>query len=173
MGAHVTVMDNHISALEAIYNHLPGVSTLMSNPVNIARACTFADVIVGAILVPGEHPPKVVTREMVRTMKPRSVLMDISIDEGGCFETSRPTTHEKSTFIDEGVIHYCVPNMPSVVARTATHAYLNAAFPFILELTTKGVDAAIAENPALEHGLVTYRGQVRHISSLSPLAEVE
>jgi alanine dehydrogenase len=173
MGAHVTVMDTHINALEAIYNNLPGVSTLMSNPVNIARVCTFADVIVGAILVPGEHPPKVVTREMVRTMKPRSVLMDISIDEGGCFETSRPTTHEKSTFVDEGVIHYCVPNMPSVVARTATHAYLNAAFPFILELTTKGVDAAIAENPAMEHGLVTYRGQVRHISSLSPLAEVE
>ena len=173
MGAHVTVMDTSMNALQVIYDNLPGIATAMSNPVSIAHACTFADVLVGAILVPGEQPPKVVTRDMVRTMKPRSVLMDISIDEGGCFETSRPTTHEKSTFVEEGVIHYCVPNMPSLVARTATHAFLNAAFPYIRDLAYKGIDNAIAESTALQHGVATYQGEIRNISSLSPLAEVE
>ena len=150
MGAHVTVLDTNLNALEAIHDALPCVVTMISNPINIERACAYADIVVGAVLVPGEHPPIVVTREMVRAMKPRSVIMDISIDEGGCVETSRPTTNEKPTFIEEGVIHYCVPNMPSVVARTSTYAFLNAALPFILELVTKGIDQAIAENPAIE-----------------------
>ena len=116
--------------------------------------------VVGAILVPGERPPIVVTREMVRSMKPRSVIMDISIDEGGCVETSRPTTHEHPTYIEEGVIHYCVPNIPSVVARTSTYAFVNAAFPYVLEIANKGVEAAIPDNPALERG-VTLTGRDR------------
>lgn len=173
MGAHVTVLDTSINALEIIHNILPGAVTMVSNPINLERTCAYADIVVGAVLVPGEHPPIVVTREMVRAMKPRSVIMDISIDEGGCVETSRPTTNEKPTFIEEGVIHYCVPNMPSVVARTSTYAFLNAALPFITELVTKGIDQAIAENPAIAHGVSTYQGQVRHISSLSPLAQAE
>lgn len=173
LGAHVTVLDNNIQALENILKELPLAVTMMSNPFTIARVCTFADVIVGAVLVPGEHPPIVVTREMVRSMKRRSVVMDISIDEGGCIETSRPTTNEKPTFIEEGVIHYCVPNMPSVVARTSTYAYLNAATPYILELVSKGIDRAIAENPAIQHGVGTYQGRVGQISSLSSLAELE
>jgi alanine dehydrogenase len=123
--------------------------------------------------VPGERPPIVVTREMIRAMKPRSVIMDISIDEGGCVETSRPTTNEKPTFIEENVVHYCVPNMGSLVSRTATYAFLNAAMPFILELVNKGIDTAIAENPAIERGVGTYQGKVTHISSLSPLAQME
>jgi alanine dehydrogenase len=173
MGAHVTVLDTSINALEIIHDILPCAVTMVSNPINLERACAYADIVVGAVLVPGEHPPIVVTREMVRAMKPRSVIMDISIDEGGCVETSRPTTNEKPTFIEEGVIHYCVPNMPSVVARTSTYAFLNAAMPFIIELVTKGIDRAIAENPAIAHGVSTYQGKVRHISSLSPLAQAE
>jgi alanine dehydrogenase len=173
MGAHVTVLDTNLDALQNIYDHFPGVVTMISNPVNVARVCPDADIVVGVVLNVGEHPPIVVTREMVRTMKPRSVIMDISIDEGGCIETSRPTTHEYPTYIEEGVIHYCVPNMPSVVARTSTYAFLNAAFPFIIEITNKGIDAAIAENPAIATGIGTYKGQIKHISSLSPLAQME
>lgn len=173
MGAHVTVLDSDLDALQQIYDNHPGLATLISNPVNVARVCAFADVVVGAVLVPNERPPIVVTREMVRNMKPRSVLMDISIDEGGCFETSRPTTHEHPTFVDEGVIHYAVPNMPSVVARTATHAFVAAAFPFILEITTKGIEAAIAENPAIAQGIGTHQGKVHHISSISLVAETD
>ncbi|MBN1146421.1 MAG: alanine dehydrogenase [Anaerolineales bacterium] len=173
LNAHVCALDTDLNALQRIYEDLPGVVTMISNPFNIARVCSYADVVVGAVLVPGQRPPTVVTREMVRSMKPRSVLMDISIDEGGCIETSRPTTHEHPTFIDEGVIHYAVPNMPSVVARTATHAFLTAAFPYILELANQGAEAAMRANPAIEHGVVTYQGEVRHISSLSPLAGME
>jgi alanine dehydrogenase len=173
MGAHVTVLDTNIAALEAILNTLPCVVTMISNPINVERACAYADLVVGTVLVPSERPPIVVTREMVRNMKPRSVLMDISIDEGGCFETSRPTTNEKPTFVEEGMIHYCVPNMPSVVARTSTYAFLNAAMPFIQELVTKGIDRAIADNPAIAHGVGTYQGEIQHISSLSPIAQTE
>lgn len=146
---------------------------MVSNTFNLGRTCAYADLVVGAVLVPGERPPIVITREMLKRMKPRSVIMDISIDEGGCVETSRPTTNEKPTFIEEGIIHYCVPNMPSVVARTSTYAYLNAALPYISELVTKGIDNAIAENPAIERGVGTYKGKINHISSLSPLAQME
>jgi len=107
---------------------------------------------------------------MVRAMKPRSVILDISIDEGGCVETSRPTTHKEPTFIDQGVIHYCVPNMGSLVSRTATYAFLNAAMPYLLELVTKGIDAAIAENAAIERGVAINQGKLAHIASLSTLA---
>lgn len=160
LGAHVTVLDIDLNQLQRIYEQNPGIVTMLSTPVNVARACAYADVVVGAILVTGERPPIVVTREMVRGMKPRSVIMDISIDEGGCVETSRPTTHEHPTFIEEGIIHYCVPNIPSVVARTATYAFLNSAFPFIEEIANHGVEAAIRENPAIQHGVYTYQGEI-------------
>ena len=173
MGAHVTVLDTDIEALQRIFERECGVVTMMSNPVNIARACAYADVVVGAILVPGERPPIVITREMVRGMKLRSVIMDISIDEGGCVETSRPTTHEHSYYIEEGVIHYCVPNIPSVVARTSTYAFLNAAFPYIMELANKGIDRAIAENSALERAVNTHRGELWHLSRLSSALPTE
>jgi len=105
--------------------------TLVAHAFNIERLCAFADVVIGAVLIPGQRAPIVVTREMVRAMRPRSVILDISIDQGGCVETSRPTTHASPTFLEEGILHYCVPNIPGVVARTATHAYLNAAWPYI------------------------------------------
>ncbi len=167
MGAHITVLDTDINALQHIVDNYPHVVTMISNAPNIARACAYADVVVAAILVPGERPPTVVTREVVRSMKPRSVIMDFSIDEGGCVETSHPTTHEHPTFIEEGTVHYCVPNIPAIVARTSTYAYLNAAFPYIQEIATKGIARAMEENPALERGVSTHQGEARHISRLT------
>jgi alanine dehydrogenase len=164
MGAHVTVVDRNLAVLQRVLDHAPALTTMVSNPLNLARVSAYADVLVTAILVPGERPPIIITREMVRSMKPRSVIMDISIDEGGCVETSRPTTHEQSTFIEEGIIHYCVPNIPSLVARTSTYAFLNAAFPYIQEIADKGVDAAISSNPALERAINTHQGECIHLS---------
>jgi alanine dehydrogenase len=103
---------------------------------------------------------------MVQKMKPRSVIIDVSIDQGGCIETSRPTTHELPTFVEEGVIHYCIPNMSSVVARTATHAFVNAAVPYILEIANKGTDSAISTNPSLEMGVNTHNGDLVHLTLL-------
>lgn len=169
MGAHITVLDTDLSALQRVYEFDPGIVTMMSNPRNIARAVAYADIAVGAILIHGQRPPVVITREMIKTMKPRSVVMDLSIDQGGCVETSRPTTHEHSYFTEEGIIHYCVPNIPSVVARTATYAFLNAAFPYILEIANKGAEAAIRDNPAIERATNTLNGEVLHLTRLSPV----
>jgi alanine dehydrogenase len=171
MGAHVTVLDIDLGALQKILDHIPSLTTMVSNPLNLARVCAYADVLVSAILSPGERPPMIVTREMVRMMKPRSVIMDISIDAGGSVETSRPTTHERSYYLDEGVIHYCVPNIPSVVARTSTYAFLNAAFPYILQMANQGVDGAVASDPALEQAVNTQHGKLVHLTRISPTTE--
>ncbi len=171
MGAHITVLDIDLYALQSIHDRFMGVVTMIANPVNIARAISYADVFVGAILVPGERAPVVVSREMVRSMKPRSLIMDISIDEGGCVETSRPTTHEHPTFIEEGISHYCVPNMPGVVARTSTHAFINSALPYILELADKGIEVAVAQNPAIEKSINTRNGQIVHLSSFAQVLQ--
>lgn len=160
MGAHVTLLDRDLRKLHAADALFQGRAvTLVSHAFNLERICRFADVVVGAVLAPGERAPVLITREMVRSMKPRAVILDISIDDGGCVETSRPTTHDQPTFVEEGVIHYCVPNMPGVVARTATHAFLNAAWPYILALANKGVEGAIADDAALRRGLVTHAGR--------------
>jgi alanine dehydrogenase len=164
MGAHVTLLDINQNALQNNLNRFPSIVTMFSNPVNIARACTFADVVVGAVLVPGERAPVIVSRNMIRSMKPRAIIMDLSIDEGGCIETSRPTTHDHPTFIEEGVIHYCVPNIPGVVARTATHAYNNSALPYIQQLADLGVETAIAKNPAIAKGVETHNGKLVGLS---------
>jgi alanine dehydrogenase len=167
LGAHVTVFDSSMEALHHIYDMNLGVGTMMAYPQAIEDAITNADVVVAAVLVPGERPPIVITRDMVKKMKERSVIMDISIDEGGCVETSRLTTHEKPTFIEEGVIHYCVPNIPSVVARTSTFAFINAAFPYIMEIANNGIYTAIKENPAIEEGTVILDGEARHLAQIS------
>lgn len=171
MGAHVTVLDIDIRALQRIHDRYSGVVTIIANQVSIARVLSYADVVVGAVLVPGERAPIVITREMLHLMKPRSIIMDVSIDEGGCTETSRPTTHDHPTFIEEGIIHYCVPNMPGVVARSSTHAFVNSALPFILEMTDKGVEAAIDQNPAIEKGTNTRHGKIAHLSSFAQLLQ--
>jgi alanine dehydrogenase len=169
IGAQVSVLDNNPKALQRIHDRYRGIVTLIANPVNVSRACAYADVVVGSVLVPGERAPIVVTRQMVESMKPRSIIIDVSIDEGGCVETSRPTTHDQPTFIEGGVIHYCVPNIPGIVARTSTHAYINTAFPFLQEIADRGVDEAIAGNPAIEMGLNIYKGKLVHLSRYDPL----
>ncbi len=166
MGAHVTVLDNNINALQKIFDNACGVATMIANPYTIARSVAYADVVVGAVKVRGERAPIVITRDMVKSMKERAILMDVSIDEGGCIETSRPTTHEHPTFLEEGIIHYCVPNIPSIVARTATYGFVNAAAPYIFEMVEKGVERAIATNPAIESGVNFYQGEARHFPDL-------
>lgn len=166
LGAHVTVIGKELAHLQRMLEQFPGIATMMSTKRNIERATAFADVVVGAVLVSGERSPILVTREMVRGMKPRSVIIDVSIDQGGCIETSRPTTHELPTYVDEGVTHYCVPNMPGVIARTATHAFVNAAMPYLLDIADNGVDAAIAADPALKMGINTHAGELVHLKLL-------
>jgi alanine dehydrogenase len=166
LGAHVTVIDKDLNALQRIDEKFPTVVTMISTKRNIERATAYADVVIGAVLIPGQRAPVLLTREMVRAMKTRSVLIDISIDQGGISETSRPTTHQQPTFIDEGVLHYCVPNMPGIVARTATHAFVNSAVPYILEIANRGVEAAIQADPALELGVNTHDGKLVHLTLL-------
>ncbi|MBI5666495.1 MAG: alanine dehydrogenase [Chloroflexi bacterium] len=150
MGARVIMLDHDLRQLQAIQERFGGqVTTMVSHDFNLARVCKFADVLVGAIQVPGHRPPRIITRDMVRSMRPRSVIIDMSIDQGGCVETSRPTQHDEPTFIAEDVIHYCVPNVPGVVGRTATHAFLNAAWPYILRAVDEGVQASIESHPTL------------------------
>ena len=167
LGAHVTLIDQNVQALQRIADRFPGIVTMISTQRNIERVTGYADVLVGAILTPGQRTPVLVTREMVRGMKPRSVIIDVSIDQGGCIETSRPTTHEHPTFVDEGVLHYCVPNMPGVVARTATHAFVNAALPYILEIAEKGMKMAMQDNPAIDIAVNTHAGKLHHLTPLT------
>ncbi|MBI3738908.1 MAG: alanine dehydrogenase [Chloroflexi bacterium] len=171
MGAHVTVIDHTFSALQRIWDRFPNIVTMLSTKRNLERSVAYADVVVGAILVSRKTSPILVTREMVRSMKPRSVIMDVSIDEGGCVETSRPTTHEHPVYIEEGILHYCVPNMPSAVARTATHAFVNSAMPYIVEIAA-GPDA-ILKNPSIEAAVNTYNGENRHLARLTGGKEVD
>ena len=167
LGAHVTVIDKDVKVLQRIYDRFPNIVTMISTKRNIEKTTAFADVVVGAVLVSGERTPMLITREMMRAMKPRSVFIDVSIDQGGCSETSRPTTHELPTYVDEGVLHYCVPNMPGVVARTATHAFVNSAMPYIEEIASAGVDEAIKRKPAIARAVNTHRGELVHLHLLS------
>lgn len=161
-GARVFLLDRDLAVLQRIDREFDGrVSTMVSYDFNVARAIRFAHVLIGAVNVTGHRAPVLVTREMVRTMRPRSVAIDIAVDQGGCIETTRPTTHADPVFVEEGVIHYCVPNMPGVVGRTATHAYLNAAWPTIQLLADLGTAAAIDADPALRRGVAIHDGAVR------------
>lgn len=164
MGAHVTVLDRDINALQRISQCGMNVITMLSTERNIQRCCEFANVLVGAVLVPGERAPVLVSRATVQKMKPRSVIIDISIDEGGCVETSRPTTHDHPSYIEENVVHYCVPNMPGIVARTATYGFVNVATPYILQIANQGIEMAMAGNPAIEAAVNTYQGEIRHLT---------
>ena len=167
LGAHVTVIDKSVDVLQQVYNRFNCVTTMVSTKRNLEKATSYADVVIGAVLVTGERTPILITREMMRAMKPRSVFIDVSIDQGGCAETSRPTMHDQPTYVEEGVIHYCVPNMPGVVARTATHAFVNAAMPYLTEIANKGVADAILDNEAIGKAVNTYNGGLVHLSLLS------
>lgn len=162
-GAHVTVLDKDYPPLQRIQERYPQLVTMVATRRNLDRACAFADVVVGAVLIPGERAPQVITRETLRLMKPRSLLIDLSIDQGGCCETSRPTTHDQPTYVEEGVIHYCVPNVTSLVARTAIHAFVNAAMLYIMAVARLGVDAAILGDDSLARAVNTYQGEARNL----------
>ena len=170
MGAHVTVIDHNLIALQRIWDRFPSIVTKMSTKRNIERSVVYADVLIGAVLTPGQRAPILVTREMVRSMKPRSVIMDISIDEGGCVETSRPTTHEHPVYIEEGILHYCVPSIPGAVARAAAHAFVNSGMPYITKIAEVGADA-ILRDPSIEPAINTHDGKLLHLTRLNSMGE--
>jgi alanine dehydrogenase len=163
MEAHVTVLDRSLHRLNELDMQFGArLHTLFSTAENIERAVIDADAVIGAVLIPGAAAPKLVSREMVRQMRPGSVMVDIAIDQGGCFETSRPTSHDEPTFIELGVVHYCVTNMPGAVARTSTVALNNATLPFILAVADKGWKRALKHDPHLKAGLNVAFGRVTH-----------
>ncbi len=164
MGAHVTVLDlssDRLRQLEELFGN--DVQTLISNPYNIAAAVKDADLVIGAVLIPGARAPKLVSEAMVKSMSPGSVLVDIAIDQGGIFETSdRITTHDDPTYLKHEVVHYAVANMPGAVPRAATIGLTNATVPYALQIANKGIEKACLENEALEKGLNTYKGYVTY-----------
>ncbi|MCJ7512310.1 MAG: alanine dehydrogenase [Anaerolineales bacterium] len=165
VGAAVTVIDIDLRRLQELHMRCPSsIETVFSTPYNIAKACARADILVGAILVPGERPPIVVTRKMVASMQPRSIIIDLSIDQGGCVETSRPTTSAAPTYVEEGVIHFCVPNIAGVLGRTGTLGLYNGTFPFLQAVAREGIEEAIRTVPGIELGIVTRDGKVQHLS---------
>jgi len=161
--ASVTIIDKSLPRLKELDLQFgPRATTLFATSEAIEDAVLAADLVIGAVLVPGAAAPKLVTRAMVRAMRPGSVLVDIAIDQGGCFETSRPTTHSAPTYVEEGVVHYCVTNMPGAVPRTSTFALNNATMPFVLALASKGWHRALAEDRHLRQGLNVHAGKVTH-----------
>lgn len=159
MGAQVTVVDVSADRLRYLSEVLHGnLITLASNPRNIAEAVAQADVVIGAVLRPGAKAPHLVTRAMIETMKPGSVIVDVAVDQGGCVETGRPTSHSEPIYLYHGVIHYCVPNIPGVVPWTSTYALSNATLPYTQRLAGLGFEAAVRSDPALALGVNTYQG---------------
>jgi alanine dehydrogenase len=161
--ADVTIVDKSLKRLRALDSVFAGrLKTAASTVEAIESLVTQADLVIGAVLVAGAAAPKLVTREMVRKMKPGSVMVDISIDQGGCFETSRPTSHDEPTYVVDGVIHYCVTNMPGAVARTSTFALTNATLPYVRVLANQGTAKALALDPHLANGLNVFEGAITH-----------
>jgi alanine dehydrogenase len=161
LGARVTILDVSLPRLRYLDEVMPkNVTTLMSNAVNIRESLKVADLLVGAVLLAGARAPVLVTREMLKLMKPGAVIVDVAVDQGGCIETVRPTTHQKPTYVVEGVIHYCVANMPGAVARTSTFALTNATLPYVLALAGKGWQAACRADSALARGLNVIEGKI-------------
>jgi len=161
MGADLTIIDKDIDRLRHLSGILHGrVKTLASTPTHIAEATRDADVLVGAVLIPGAKAPVLVSREMIRSMKPGSVVVDVCVDQGGCIETIHPTTHSEPTFVVDGVLHYGLPNMPGMVPRTSTHALTNATLPYVLDLANRGFAEAVNADSALARGVNVYRGRI-------------
>ena len=159
MGANVTIIDrnlNRLRELDDIYNG--GVITLASNVWTIRESLKNADLVIGAVLIPGAAAPRLVRRDMLPLMKRGSVIVDVAIDQGGCCETSRPTTHTDPVYFVDNVLHYCVSNMPAAVPHTSTYGLNNATLPFLMLLANKGTEKAIADSPALALGVNTYKG---------------
>jgi alanine dehydrogenase len=163
MGAIVTLIDrnlNRLRELDDIFNSR--IYTLASNSYNIAKAVKHADLVIGAVLIPGAAAPKLVTKEMVASMKSGSVIVDVAIDQGGCIETAHPTTHSNPSYVVDGVVHYCVTNMPAAVPHTSTLALTNATFPYVIKLAQMGVSKAVKVDDAVREGVNTYKGNVTY-----------
>ncbi|WP_028325096.1 alanine dehydrogenase [Desulfatirhabdium butyrativorans] len=161
LGAKVYLLDSNLDRLRYLSDVMPkNCFLLMSKPSTIRRMIKEADVVIGAVLIPGAKAPKLVTRDMLKTMKPGSVLVDVAIDQGGCFETSKPTTHDKPTYVVDGVIHYCVANMPGGVAKTSTLALTNATLPYAIAIAGKGWKRAMNEHPDIRLGANIIDGHV-------------
>ncbi|HHT9133041.1 MAG TPA: alanine dehydrogenase [Candidatus Tripitaka californicus] len=161
LGARVTIMDINLDRLRYLDDIMPeNVITLMSNIQNIREKVREADLLIGAVLIEGAKTPVLITRKIISTMKPGAVVVDVSIDQGGCVETSRPTTHSNPIYKVDEVIHYCVTNMPGAVGRTSTYALTNASLPYVLEVADKGYEGAARESPAIRNGLNIVRGKV-------------
>ena len=161
LGADVTVLDRDPAVLESLAARFgPALRTLYSTPGTLERAVVAADLVIGAVLVPGARAPRLVTAQMVKQMQPGSVIVDVAIDQGGCAETSRPTTHAEPTYTVDEVVHYCVDNMPGAVPRTSTQALNNATLPYVLKLADMGPVEAIRADPGLQHGLSVRHGQL-------------
>ncbi|HET8644491.1 MAG TPA: alanine dehydrogenase [Vicinamibacteria bacterium] len=161
LGARVTVLEKSVLRMQYIDDVFGSrVATLMSNPLNIANAVARADLLVGAVLIPGAAAPQLVTRAMIGTMKKGAVVVDVAVDQGGCIETTRPTTHSQPTFEVDGVLHYCVANMPGAVPRTSTFALTNVTLPYLLNMANRGLLGALGADPSLVPGVNTYDGQL-------------
>jgi alanine dehydrogenase len=163
MGADVTIIDinlNRLRELDDIFNgHL---RTIASNSYAIAKAAAEADLLIGGVLIPGAAAPKLVTREMVKNMKKGAVIVDVAIDQGGCIETARPTTHSNPAYVEYGVVHYCVTNMPGAVPHTSTLALTNATFPYVMKLANQGAMAAIKADSGIREGVNTFKGNLTY-----------
>ena len=161
LGADVTIIDVSLKRLRYLDDIMPAnVKTMMSNEYNIREMVRNSDVIIGAVLIPGAVAPKLITRDMLATMRPGTVLVDVAVDQGGCFETTVPTTHDHPTYVIDHVIHYCVANMPGAVPRTSTLALTNATLPYAILIANKGWKKACNENEALRKGLNVVKGKV-------------
>jgi alanine dehydrogenase len=163
LGADVTIMDRSPEVLERVGTHFEAsAKTRFSNQANLEAAVCEADLIIGAVLIPGAAAPKLVTRDMLKCMMPGSVLVDVAIDQGGCFETSRPTTHDDPTYVVDEVVHYCVANMPGAVSRTSTYALNNVTLPHALRIADLGWQEAMRTDPHLAQGLNVHAGRVTY-----------
>ena len=163
MGAHVIIIDRDLNRLRELDDIFNGqVVTLASNALTIAENLKTADLVVGAVLIPGASAPRLVKREMIAGMKRGAVVVDVAIDQGGCLETAHATTHSDPVYVVDGVVHYCVSNMPAAVPHTSTFALTNATFPYLLELADHGLEVACDRHAALREGVNTYRGYVTH-----------
>ncbi|MBA3632842.1 MAG: alanine dehydrogenase [Acidobacteria bacterium] len=163
LGAHVTIIDKNLDRLRQLDDiFLSKVQTLASSRYAIEEAISHADLVIGAVLVVGAAAPKLVTRDMLKVIPNGAVLVDVAVDQGGCFETTHATTHSNPTYYEEGVLHYCVANMPGAVPRTSTFALTNATLPYALDLANKGFEKAIREDEGLKEGVNTYGGKLTY-----------
>jgi alanine dehydrogenase len=161
LGANVTILDINLDRLRYLDDVMPrNVTTLFSDRHNILDSLDRADLLIGAVLIPGARAPYLVRRDDLKRMRPGAVIIDVAIDQGGCIETSKPTTHSKPTYMVHDVVHYCVTNMPGAVGRTSTYALTNVTLPYVLQLAKKGLDRAIRENPSLAEGVNIREGKV-------------